>query len=156
MLVALAACGAGTPALEMGQSAELESDTLDVSITVTDVSESDAETLGLTGLGGGELDGVPWVVDFQINYDSDPSQDFDWDEIPSLSYDQWAAELSPNGTETAVNTGYTVGSDWCPGYEEETPEDVVGTFCQVFLLSEGSEIASVTLTDVAQWNVAGE
>lgn len=151
-----AACTESTPPLAIGDSVVLASETLEASLTVTGVTATDWETLGLTGLfSSAPPDGVPWVVDYRIDLASGTRPDFSWDAVPTLSSEAWTAETSGRADVIAspVNTST---ADWCPGYVAELPDNVVGTYCRVFVLPEGEELDEVRIAEVATWAASAD
>lgn len=151
----LAGCAESTPALSIGESASLTSDSIDASLTVTGIEASDFDSLGLEGLFGSDLpDGVPWVVDYRIDMNAGTRPDFSWDAVPTLTSTAWTAETD-NGSDVAATSVQSSTSEWCPGYESELADEVVGTYCHVFIVPEGRELTSVEVADVATWTTAG-
>lgn len=153
----LTGCSLSEPALAIGESAPLTSDTLEASLTVTAVTASDFATLGLEGALGSDLpDGVPWVVDYRIDLASGTRADFSWDAVPTLTSGAWSGRTD-NRSEvqaTMVSGGGTM--DWCPGYVAENPDTVVGTYCQVYVVPEGQELVEVQVQDVGTWETSTE
>lgn len=150
-LLALAACSSEPP-LAVGESVDLESETLEASLTVTAVTEADLEELGLEGLFGTSLDGVPWVVDYRIDLASGTRPDFSWDAVPELTFRAWTAETS-SGAEVSATQIQSADPAMCPGYEADLADDVVGTYCHVFLVPEGQAVDEVTAAEVGTWEL---
>ncbi|MFV0253294.1 MAG: hypothetical protein ACK5H2_08145 [Beutenbergiaceae bacterium] len=153
----LTGCAPAEPPLSIGEAVPLESDVLEVSLTVTAVTTSDFESLGLTGLFTDvPPDGVPWLVDYRLDLASGVRADFSWDAVPSLTASAWTAtSTSGEQVEAAKVQGAGI-QDWCPGYQTDLPDDVVGTYCHVFILPDGQELDEVSIADVATWTINPE
>lgn len=155
-LVALAGCsGESAAALSRGEAATLAAaEPLGVTLTVLGAEEV-GDDVELTDLGGGALDGVPWQVDYRIDMTSGSRQDFSWDAVPAVSSSQWSARDSGGAKLTAAHLTGTASS-LCNG-TAEPPEsdDVVGTYCQIFIVRDGETLDRVELAEVGTWDLGG-
>ncbi len=152
-MLALAAC-AETERLDLGAAAPLEAtDPLAVDLTVLSVTESTAEESGLTGIFGTELNGNPWLVGYRLDLTSGTREDFSWDAVTDLTNAAWTARTGSTEYQASGPGGSAAAQIPCPEQGTEAVEPVLMYGCQVFVIPEGQQIQSITVTDVATWAV---
>ena len=153
MLVATACSSAEQ--LELGSAVALDAEEpLGVDLAVLSATESTLEESGLEGLFGTELDGVPWLVGYQIELTSGTREDFSWDAVNDLTSSAWAADTGSTEVQASIVNGVGPDDLACAEQGTEVVEPVLMYGCQVFILPEGQQIESVEVAEVATWAVA--
>ncbi|PWD51261.1 hypothetical protein C8046_11945 [Serinibacter arcticus] len=150
--VALSACSAFAAPQTLGDTVDLDGEAPAVALTVTAATAHDAAELGLAGLLGTDLDGVPWLVDYRVDLEPGAREGLSFEDAPALNADAWEGRTSSTLTLAAASVGGWSAAD-CPGVVDDPAADALVS-CHVFVVPEGQTLDSVSVEGAGTWDLS--